>query len=78
MSLQCNGNVLIDEKSYQNILVYNIWQKRLTDYKPVLDSIKQMDLLVFMMEQDIQCYLVVKNMIPFDQIPYKYKKWYYI
>ena len=29
------GNILIDEKSYQNILVYNISYKTLIDAKPL-------------------------------------------
>ena len=28
------GNILLDEKSYENILVYNILYKKLMDAKP--------------------------------------------
>ena len=47
-------NFLIDEQSYENILVYKISHKSLIDSKPlVFNSIKYMDLLEFMMELDI-------------------------
>ena len=29
------NNILIDEKSYENILVYSIWYKSLIDFKPL-------------------------------------------
>ena len=29
------NNILIDEKSYENILVYSIWHKSLIDFKPL-------------------------------------------
>ena len=47
-------NILIDEKSYENILVYSISYKTLIDAKPLhitLDKIEA--LLDFMMELDI-------------------------
>ena len=46
-------NVLIDEKSYKNILVYNISYKNLIAKICVLDSLKQTNLLEFVMELDI-------------------------
>ena len=47
-------NILIDEKSYENISVYNIHTKLwLILNLCVLGSMKQMDLLEFMMELDI-------------------------
>ena len=55
---------LLDEKSYENILIYNIWSKTLIGAKP-LCSIKQMGLLEIMMKVNIQCFLAWKNVIPF-------------
>ena len=49
-------NILIEEKLYENILVYNILCKTL---------LKQIDLLEFMREQDIYYYLVLKNIMSF-------------
>ena len=47
-------NILVEEKSHKNILIYCISYKTLIDSKLlILDSIKQMDLLAFMMELDI-------------------------
>ena len=45
-------STLTDEKSYENILAYNISYKSLINSNSlyILDSIKQMDLLKFMME----------------------------
>ena len=43
-------NILINEKSYENILVYNISYKTLNLSE--LSLIKQMDLLEFLMELD--------------------------
>ena len=47
-------NICIDKKSYKKILVYDILYKSLIDYKIislyVLDLIKQIDLLKFMMD----------------------------
>ena len=46
-------NILIDEKSKENILIYDILYKTLiVQNLCVLDSIKQMDLLKFMIELD--------------------------
>ena len=53
-------NILTDEKPYENITKV---QLILSLYK--LYSKQQMDLLEFMMKQDIQYYLEVKSMIPF-------------
>ena len=61
-----NGNVLLDENLYENILIYHISQKALIGANHcVLGSIKQMGLLNFMMGLDIQYYLGLKNMISF-------------
>ena len=55
-------NILIDEKSYEHILVYNISYKTLFGTELcVLDLIKYMDLLEFMMELDIQYNLELKK-----------------
>ena len=64
-------NVLIDEKSYENSLVYQISYKHLVVAKAlhcILGLIKQMDLLQFMMELDIQHCLKVKNMLLFTTV----------
>ena len=58
-------NVLVDTKSYENILVYNILKLWLMLSLCILSSIKQMSLLEFMMELDILYYFEVKNMISF-------------
>ena len=56
-------NILLGAKSYQNILTYNFSYKTLfVQNHWVLASIKQMDLLEFMMDLDIQYYLVLKNL----------------
>ena len=57
-------NILIDKKSYENIFYFITFCKLIISLY-VLDSIKQMDLLEFVMELDIQYYLEVKKMIPF-------------
>ena len=46
-------NILIDEKSYEKNLVYKMTYKNFIAAKPLLDLMKQMDLLEFMMELDI-------------------------
>ena len=47
-------NILIDEKSYENILVYNISYKTLIDAKPLRIRLDELEgLLEFMMELDI-------------------------
>ena len=47
-------NILIDKKSHENILIYNISCKTLIDPKPLhIKFDKKMDLLEFMMELDI-------------------------
>ena len=47
-------NILIDIKSQENILIFDISCKTLTDQKLcVLDSVKYMDLLELMMRLDI-------------------------
>ena len=33
----------MDEKSYENILVYNIWYKKLIDYKPLCIRFDKID-----------------------------------
>ena len=57
------NNILLGAKSYQNILTYNFPYKTLfVQNHCVLACIKQMDLLEFMMDLDIQYYLVLKNL----------------
>ena len=56
-------NVLVNEKSYKNILVYNILYKTLISDKPLHIKFDKID--GFMMEVDICYYLEVKNMISF-------------
>ena len=47
-------NILIDEKSHENILIYSILYKTLIGSKLFcMDLIKQMDLLELVMELDI-------------------------
>ena len=47
-------NVLLDEKPYGNVLIYNIsYEPWLVQNQCVFSSIKLMDLLEFMMELDI-------------------------
>ena len=47
-------NVLVDEKSHENILIYDISYKTLIGPKRLrIDSIKQIDLLGVMMELDV-------------------------
>ena len=59
-------NYLIDEKSHGNILIYEISYKTLTGPKPLrIRFDKIMDLLKFMMDLNIWCYLVLKNMMLF-------------
>ena len=49
----------------KNILIYDISYKTLIDPKPlrIIDSVKQMDLLKFLMKLDIQRFLALKNML---------------
>ena len=47
------GNILLDEKSYETILVDDILYKTLTGAKPLHQPIKYMNLLEFIMELDI-------------------------
>ena len=56
-------NVLVNEKSYKNIFVYNILYKALISDKPLCIKFDKID--GFMMEVDIYYYLEVKNMISF-------------
>ena len=59
-------NVLIDEESIENILVFKISFKCLIDSKRLrISSIKWMNLLGFMMELDILYCMEVKNMATF-------------
>ena len=47
-------NLLIDEKSHENVLIYNIPNKTLIDLKSLpIRFDKKMDLLKFMIELDI-------------------------
>ena len=55
-------NILIDEKSYENVLVYNILCKTLIGANNcVLVFIKCMDSLELMIELDVQYYFTSKN-----------------
>ena len=56
-------NVLVNEKSYKNIFVYNILYKALISDKLLCIKFDKID--GFMMEVDIYYYLEVKNMISF-------------
>ena len=48
------GNILLHEKSYENILVYDILYKTLTGTKPLRISFdKKIDLLEFLIGLDI-------------------------
>ena len=59
--------MLINEKSFENILVYEISYKTLlVQNHCVLGSTKQIDLLEFMMELDIQYYSDLEDIIPFS------------
>ena len=55
-------NILMDEKSYENILVYNVLSKRLIDANPL--HIRSDEIDRFTRVYDGTIYLV-KNMIPF-------------
>ena len=57
-------NVLIGEKLYKNIFIYNISQKKLIDSKLLGIRYNETDLFVTV-EVYIQCHLEVENMIPF-------------
>ena len=65
-------NILIDEKSYKNILVYNIWYKNLIASKPV--SIRFDIIDRFIRVHDGSRYLVLFESEKYD----KCKNWYYI
>ena len=58
-------NILLDEESYKNILIYDILYKTLIGVKPMCIKFgKVKGLVEFMMGLDIYYYLVLKNMIP--------------
>ena len=55
------NNILLGDKSFKNILIYEISCKTYVGvlHHCVLGSIKLMDLLAFMMELDIYYYLIL-------------------
>ena len=54
VKLKILDNILIDEKSYKNVLVYDISYKTMFGSKPLhISLMKWMDLLEFMMGLDI-------------------------
>ena len=62
-------NILIDEKSYKNNLVYDISYKTLFGSKPLHTRVDQtLKLLGFMMGIDIYYYLVLKIIMPFTKV----------
>ena len=59
-------NILIDEKSHENILIYDISHKTSISPKTLRIRFDKIDdLLEFMMQLDIQYYLILKNMMLF-------------
>ena len=59
-------NILIDEKSYGNILVYDISYKSIIDSKPLRIKFNKIDRFIRVYDElDVQYYLEVKNMITF-------------
>ena len=59
-------NVLIDEKSYENILIYNILYKSLIDSKPLRIGFEKIDGFIRVYDGSrYSYYMEVKNMIPF-------------
>ena len=59
-------NILIDEKSYKNILSYNISYKSLSDYKPFRIRVDKID--VFIRVYDGTRYLVLFGSEKYDSI----------
>ena len=59
-------NILIDEKSYKNILKYNISYKSLSDYKPLRIRVDKID--VFIRVYDGTGYLVLFGSEKYDSI----------
>ena len=53
-------NILINEKSYGNILVYHVSQKIQVDAKPLVVRFDKIDGSIRVMEPDIQYYLELK------------------
>ena len=62
-------NILIDEKSYEEILACNVSYKSLIAAKPLRIRFDEIDIYILevMVELDIQFYLEVKNMILFTR-----------
>ena len=58
-------NILFDEKSCENIFIYDISYKTLIGAKPLCIRFDKVVGLEFMMELGIWYYLVLKNMMPF-------------
>ena len=69
-------NILIDERSYENILVYNISYKSLINSKSF--RIRFNKTYGFIRVYDATRYLVLFGSEKYDQISYKCKKWHYI
>ena len=74
------NNFLIDQKPYRSTLVYNISQKSLIDLNILCIRFdKQIDLLEFIIELDIEYYLDMENMITFTSgldMSLQCKKWH--
>ena len=64
-------NILLDEKSNENILVFDMSYKTFIGAKPLQNHLCSFmfktiyDLLEFLIEIDIQYYVAPKNMMPF-------------
>ena len=59
------SDILLDKKSYENILFYNISYKTFMGAKSWRIWFEKIDSLKFMMELDIQCYLILSDMMQF-------------
>ena len=74
------NNFLIDQKPYRSTLVYNISWKSLIDLNILCIRFdKQIDLLEFIIELDIEYYLDMENMITFTSgldMSLQCKKWH--
>ena len=59
-------NILIDEKPYKNVLVYNISYKTLIDAKPLLIRFNKIDGFIWVYNRTkFWYYLEVKNVVTF-------------
>ena len=60
------GNILLDEKSYENILIYAVLHKTLICPKPLHIMFDKVDGFTrIMMELNILYYLILKNIMSF-------------